>query len=70
MDKVLYTEIRQLAENITEKTVMYESNNKLYVSYIKSGPRGGCGHYRPATLEDHAVATLALVEQLNASFTH
>lgn len=69
-DKALYTEIRYFNGSITEKTVLYETNDKLYVSYIKMSPRGACGHYRPATLNDHAVATLALVEQLNAKFPH
>lgn len=70
MEKILYTEIKRIAENITEKTILYESKNKLYVSHVISGPKGASGRYRKATLEDHAVATLALVEQLNAKFEH
>lgn len=70
MEKILYTEIKRIAENITETTVLYESQNKLYVSYVRKGNCFGVRKFRKATLEDHAVATLALVEQLNATFTH
>jgi len=72
MEKILYTEIKRVSETITEKTVLYENSNRLYVWHVRSSGDGkrcvGC--YRPANLRDHHAATLALVEQLQANFTH
>jgi len=67
---IIYEEITQ-HEDSKEHVVIYEKDCILHYSQIierKNGRHGGC--FRPATAADHAIATLALVEQLNAKFTH
>lgn len=68
-NSVLYTEIRHKG-GTKETTILYESNHKLYVSYVKTSPSGACGHYRVAKMQDYDVATLAFVEQLSVKIAH
>jgi len=70
MDSVLYTRIVNIAEGIKEVTILYESNNKLYVSYVISSPRGASGHFRRVKIQDHYLAKLALVEQTSVTIAH
>jgi hypothetical protein len=65
----LYEEITHVGDR-KEHIRLYELDCKLFYSYIVVTPHGAHRHYRPASLEDHAVATQALVEQLSRTETH
>lgn len=70
MEKILYTEVRNLGDGIKEITVLYESDNKFYVSYKKEAPSSGVRLYRRANMSDHAKYTEALLESATRLSTH